>query len=240
MKPFVRLAEAQSPDGSVLTLFRHDRDRVMHVNGVELMSTRRSNSESRLAQLVCAPLAGRPRVRVLIGGLGLGFTVRAALPLLLPDARVLVVELVREVIEWNRNPEFALAGSALADSRVDAQHGDVADALRDHPGEFDGIMLDVDNGAQPLTTRGNAQLYDDDGIRLAVAALRPGGRVAYWSADRDRGFVKALHRAGLTVDAERVRAHSSGGSTHMLYVARRSHERVAIAGPSLPEASSSP
>ena len=221
MKRVERLGEATAPDGTVLTLYRHDRDYAIRAGAVELMSTRRYHSEEQLAELVCAQLRESGGARVLIGGLGLGFTLRAALRTLPADARVVVAEIVGEVIEWNRNPEYPLAAESLADPRVELVHDDVANVLRERRGEFDAIMLDVDNGAAPLTTRGNAALYRDEGIRRAVAALRPGGRLAYWSAGEDPAFEKALRRANLTVEVVRARAHSTVKSWHTIFVAQR-------------------
>jgi spermidine synthase len=220
MKRFEALAEATAPDGTVLSLHRHDGAYFIRVNGVELMSTRRHHSEDRLAELVCAPLAGTAGARVLVGGLGLGFTLRAALGALAADASVLVVEIVAAVIAWNARPDWALAGAALEDPRVTVRHDDVARVLAASPAAFDGIMLDVDNGAAALTTAGNARLYRDAGIRTAAAALRPGGRLGYWSADPDPAFADALRRAGLVVEQTAVRAHVTTGARHLLSVAR--------------------
>jgi spermidine synthase len=219
VKRVERLGEAVAPDGSVLALYRHDGDYVIRVDGQELMSTRRHHSEDVLAELVCAPLAERAGARVLIGGLGLGFTLRAALRSLGPDARVVVAEIVEEVIRWNQDSGYALAADALRDPRVELRHGDVADVLRESAGGFDAIMLDVDNGAAPLTTKGNAALYRAEGIRRAAAALRPGGRLAYWSAGGDPAFEKALRQAKMAVEVTRVRAHPTLRSWHTLFVA---------------------
>lgn len=228
MKPFERLDAAAAPDGTVLTLYRHDGAYVIRVGDVELMSTRRHRSEEALAERVCGPLRDRPGARVLVGGLGFGYTLRAALALLAADARVVVAEVVAQVIAWNRNPAYPLAGAALQDPRVDLRHADVADVLRASAGgggasagTFDAVLLDVDNGADALTTAGNARLYGAAGIAAAVAALRPDGRLAYWSADPDAAFERALRRAGLAVEATRVRAHAAGGPRHTLLVARR-------------------
>lgn len=220
MKRFERLDEARAPDGSTLTLYRHDGAYLIRVDGVELMSTRRRHSEERLAELVCAPLAAAAGARVLVGGLGLGMTLRAALAALRADARVVVAELVGAVIEWNRNPDYGLAGDALRDARVDLRHADVAEVLRASPGAFDGIMLDVDNGADALTTAANAALYQAAGIGSAIAALRPGGRLAYWSAGHDPAFAAALARAGLAVTTTRARAHATAGGSHVIFVGR--------------------
>ncbi len=219
MKRLERQATAVAPDGSRLELLRHDRDYSIRVDGVDLMSTRRHASEDALAVAACAPLGSRPGARVLIGGLGLGFTLRAALAILAPDARVVVAEIVGAVIDWNREPAYRISVDALADSRVDLRHADVGDVLRESEGQFDAIMLDVDNGAEALTTAGNARLYDDGGIRLTAAALRPGGRIVWWSAQADPIFEKALRRAGLVVETATVRAHGKSGSRHTLLIA---------------------
>lgn len=221
MKRIERLGEAAAPDGAVLKLYRHDGAYAISVDGQELMSTRRHHSEDVLAEVVCLPLREAAGARVLIGGLGLGFTLRAALRSLAPDARVVVAEIVEEVIRWNRNPEYALAADALADPRVDLRHDDVANVLAAEPGGFDGIMLDVDNGAAALTTKGNAGLYRAQGIRRAAAALRSGGRLAYWSAVDDPAFEKALRRERLEVEVTRARVHPSLKSWHTIFVARR-------------------
>jgi spermidine synthase len=217
-----------APDGTVLTLHEHDGDYVIRVNGVELMSTRRHASEERLAELACLPARNTPGAQVLIGGLGFGFTLRAALRCLASDARVVVAELLPEVVAWNENPSFALAREALADARVDVRLVDVACVLEHSPGLFDAIMLDVDNGADPLTTAGNARLYRDEGIATTIAALRPGGRVAYWSAQADPAFEGLLRRAGLIVRVTKVRAHGSAhgsrGPWHRMLVAHRAEQ----------------
>ena len=221
MKPHERLAEATTPDGTVLILYRHDGEYLLRANGSELMSTRRSHSEERLAELACAPLGTVAGASVLIGGLGFGFTLKAALELLGPDARVVVAELLREIIDWNRNPNYDLSGAELADPRVEVRHVDVAKVLGDGVAAYDAIVLDTDNGAESVTTRSNARLYRDKGIRMAMAALKPGGRLAYWLAEPDPRFVKSLERAGLAVTVESVRAHPTSGPYHTLLVSQR-------------------
>lgn len=221
MKRFECLEQATAPDGTVLTLHRHDGAYLVRAGGVELMSTRRHHSEERLAELACAPLGGQPGARALIGGLGLGFTLRAALRALAADASVVVAELVAAVIAWNANPAYPLAGAALRDPRVTLRHADVVDVLREGAGGFDAVLLDVDNGAAPLTTAGNARLYGGAGVAEAVAALRPGGRLAYWAAADEPAFERRLRQAGLTVEVTRVRAHVTSGPRHTLYVGRR-------------------
>jgi spermidine synthase len=223
MKRHERLDQTTAPDGTVLTLGRHDGAYTIRVGTVELMSTRRHHSEERFAELACAPLATRAGARVLIGGLGLGFTLRAALRVLAPDARVVVAELVEGVIRWNLTPEYGLAADALADARVALRHADVADVLREARGSaggYDAIMMDVDNGTDAITHAGNAALYEARGIRLAMDALRAGGRLAYWAAQDEPAFEATLRLAGLTVEVSRERAHAtSGPRQHVLYVA---------------------
>jgi spermidine synthase len=204
----------------MLVLFRHDGDYLIRADGAELMSTRHHHSEDQLAVAGCAPLRDRVNARVLIGGLGFGFTLKAALRLLASDARIVVVELMRAVIEWNAHPDYALAGAALRDPRVELRRADVAHILRESTGQFDAIMLDVDNGPDPMTTSGNGALYTDAGIRLATAALRSGGRLVYWSAQDDRKFERSLRRAGLTTETSRVWSHGTSGTLHTLFVAR--------------------
>jgi spermidine synthase len=222
MKPHERLAEATAPDGTCLTLIRHDGAYLLRANGAELMSTRRSHSEVELADVACTPIADRDAPHVLIGGLGLGFTLRAALRVLASDARVTDAEIVQAVIDWNRNPDWGLSVDALGDPRVRVRHADVLDVLRTSVAAFDAIMLDVDNGAEAMVTAKNSALYRDTGIKAAVAALRPHGVLAYWSAIADAPFVKALRGAGLTVTTQRSRAHGSTGPYHEIIVARPS------------------
>jgi len=219
MKPLERLGEAKTPDGTVLQLYRHDGAYLIRADGVELMSTRRHLSEDKLAEVACAPLATKPKARVLIGGLGLGFTLREALRHLGPDAEVVVAELVAEVIEWNANPEYALSAEAMADPRVRIVHEDVSKVLRNNVGGFHAIMLDTDNGPEGMIMKENSRLYATRGIAATMAALKPEGTIAYWSVGDDPGFVRALENAGLEVKAMKVRAHATSGPFHTLYIA---------------------
>ncbi|HEX6049511.1 MAG TPA: hypothetical protein VFZ21_09585 [Gemmatimonadaceae bacterium] len=221
MKRFERLDQATTPDGTILTLIRHDREYMIRVGCVELMSTRQHHSEEKLAELVCGPFRETPDAHVLIGGLGFGFTLAAVLRSIGPDSRVVVAELVAAVIEWNTNPEYDLAGAALRDERVELRHDDVANVMQASRGAFDAIILDVDNGPDALTTAGNGALYRESGIRTAVAALRPNGRLAYWSASDDAAFEAALRRAGLTVERIRVPRRAGSRSKHTIFVAQR-------------------
>ena len=221
MKRYERLGEARTPNGTVIALYRHDGAYLIRADGVELMSTRRHLSEDRLADVACAPLREHPGARVLIGGLGLGFTLRAALRQLRSDAEVVVAEMVAEVIEWNADPRFELSAEAMRDARVRVVHDDVVNVLRANPAGFDAIMLDTDNGPDGMLISENAALYAARGVSDTVAALRAGGVVAYWSVGDDPKFVTALRRAGLEVETQRVRAHATRGTTHTLYLATR-------------------
>ncbi len=229
MKPFKRLGDARTPDGSLLELFSHDGSYLIRANGIELMTSRRHLSEDRLAEVACAPFKDSPLARVLVGGLGLGFTLRAALKELRDSAEVVVAELMAEVIAWNANPEWNISVEAMQDPRVRIVQDDVYKVLRTNPGGFDALMLDTDNGPDGLLMSENAALYEKRGIEITIAALRPSGVIAYWSVGEDRSFVGALQRAGLSVEAIRVRAHETAGPMHWLYVARRKGEARARA-----------
>ena len=219
MKPLERLGEARTPNGTVLALYRHDGAYLIRADGVELMSTRRHLSEDRLAEVACAPLQEVVGARVLIGGLGLGFTLRAALRHLREDAEIVVAELVAEVIAWNADPRYGLSVDAMRDPRVRVVHDDATDVLRVNPAGFDAIMLDTDNGPEGMLMSENARLYATRGIAVTVAALRPGGSIVYWSVGDDAKFVAALRGSGLAVRTLHVRAHDTAGPMHTLYVA---------------------
>ena len=222
MKPTRLLDRAATPDGTPLTLHEHDGILSIRVGGLELMSARQHHSEERMAELACADLGGRRRAAVLIGGLGLGFTLRETLRHLAGDATVVVAELVPAVIAWNRNPAYRLAADVIDDPRVELVVGDVAEVLGESRGRFDRIMLDVDNGARGLTVAGNDGLYGSTGLGTARAALRPGGRLVIWSAGPDPRFVARMEEAGFTVEVVKARTHPTGGSWNSLFVGTRS------------------
>jgi spermidine synthase len=221
LKPWELLGRARTPDGTDLTLTRHDREYVIMANGKPLMSSRMHGSEQALATLV-VPRVRRPGACVLVGGLGMGFTLRATLDLLPADATVVVVELVPEVIEWNRDVLGPLAGYPLRDPRVSVETGDVAGMLQSSTGQFDAVLLDVDNGPDAFTATTNAHLYSDQGLAAAHAALRAGGVLAVWSAWEDRRFEQRLRYAKFSVAVERVRGRlKKGGPKHTIFVAGR-------------------
>lgn len=221
MKPLERLGEARTPNGTIIAFFRHDGAYLIKADGVELMSTRRHLSEDRLAEVACAPFRTKPDARVLIGGLGLGFTLRAALKELRRDAEVVVAEFLSDVISWNANPDYNLSADAMSDTRVKIVLDDVVNVLRDNRDGFDAIMLDTDNGPEGLLMSENARLYAMRGIATTMSALRAGGVIAYWSVGDDTKFVDMLQRSGLAVRTMRVRAHDTAGPMHTLYIATR-------------------
>lgn len=227
MKRWIKLAEAKTPDGQDLSLWDRDGDRVIRIGSAELMSTRQHSSEERLAELSCERAKSIPNARVLVGGLGFGFTLAAALKLLRPDAVVIVAEMMPAVVAWNRDPTLGLPGAIpLADKRVRIEERDVGRIMDKNHGVFDAIMLDVDNGPDALTTSGNASLYDDIGLARVRGATKKGGIVGFWSAAPDKSFVKRFGRAGFTVEADQTRAHAEGrdglgaGSRHHLFIGR--------------------
>ncbi|MFM7075092.1 MAG: spermidine synthase, partial [Planctomycetaceae bacterium] len=212
---------ATTPDGTPLTLHEHDGAVSIRVGTVELMSTRQHHSEEMLAKLACTGLRDRAGAAVLIGGLGLGFTLRETLCHVAADATVVVAELVPAVIAWNRNPAYGLAADVIDDPRVEIVAGDVADVLAASRGRFHGIMLDVDNGASGLTSAANEGLYASAGLGACRAALAPGGRLAVWSAVPDARFVTRMEEAGFAVDVVKARTHATGGSWTWIFVGTR-------------------
>lgn len=221
MKKWSLLEEVKTPDGSLMTLHTHDGTYVIRVNGRELMSTRHFASEEKLAEFACLPVSKRTSPRVLIGGLGLGFTLRAALRSLPQKSEVIVAELLPEVVAWNKNPAYGLAGESLADPRTIIQMGDVADIIARADSAFDAIMLDVDNGTTAMSTAGNKSLYQRQGLANIWKALRPAGLTVFWSAQEEPIFAKQMQKAGFKLDIRQVRAHATGGSIHTLLIGRR-------------------
>jgi spermidine synthase len=186
----------------------------------DLMNSRVHGSEKALAELACERLGHVQQPRLLVGGLGMGFTLAAALATVGPGAEVVVAELVPEVVDWNRSLIGAPAGHPLADRRSNIYVGDVGDLIRQSAGGFDAILMDVDNGPEALVRRENAWLYTDAGLRATRIALRPRGVLAVWSASMDRAFTKRLERAGFDVREHVVRPHRAGkGPRHVIWIA---------------------
>jgi len=223
VKPWELLGQASSRDGTVLKLIRRSDEYIILANGKSLMSSRMHGSEEALATFACRRARMLQRPSVLIGGLGMGFTLRATLDLLPPDAMVVVAELVPAVVEWNRGPLGPLAGHPLKDPRVRVEVDDVGVILRSHRGRFDAVLLDVDNGPAAFAASNNAGLYDDHGIAAALAALRMDGVLAVWSAREDPKFGQRLRRGGFAVEVERVRGGlKKGGPRHTVFLGHKS------------------
>ncbi len=220
MKPWEVLGRAPGPEGGEFVLHHRDGEFVIRVHGQELMSSRVHGSEEAMARLGCEGLRSTPGVRVLVGGLGLGYTLRATLEALGPGASVVVAELAAAIVEWNRGPLAPLAGRPLEDPRVQVEVADVRKVMRGG-GPWHAILLDVDNGPAALTRASNASLYDSSGLATAHEALVPGGRLVVWSAGPDERFTTRLAKAGFKVETHAVSAGRGRGTRHTLFVARR-------------------
>ncbi|MHB8769374.1 MAG: polyamine aminopropyltransferase [Syntrophales bacterium] len=222
MLPWQLLDSMQVPgENTYLRLYRRGGEFSIRLDGSELMNSRVHGSEDAMAELACARISSLPCPRVLIGGLGMGYTLAAALNRLGPESRVVVAELVPAVAAWNRGPLAALAGHPLADDRVTVREVDVAHILRAEQRAYDAILLDVDNGPQGLTRKSNAWLYTPTGLEAVFTALRPAGVFALWSAGPERAFALLLRKRGFVVAEERVRARGSRGGYHTIWIAGR-------------------
>lgn len=221
MKPTRTLASTLTPDGATLTLHKHDGHYFLKVAGLQLMSTTASSSEEQMAELSCAILPKKPRI--LIGGLGFGFTLKRVLELTGPDAIVEVAELMPEIVAWNREHLHEVNGRLLDDPRVKIRIQDVYEIIdRCGTDRYDAILLDVDNGPDPFVQKGNERLYQGAGLVRIKGALQPKGRVIFWSAHQDQSFVKLLSRSFKNVEAISAKAYPKAKRfTHTLFVADR-------------------
>jgi spermidine synthase len=221
MIPWRQLDRAQVPGGEgEMCLYARGAEFSIRVAAQELMNSRVYASEDALSEIGCGRVAERKHARVLIGGLGMGYSLRSALTALGPDAKVVVAELVPAVVRWNREHFGHLANHPLRDRRVVVREDDVGAVMAEQRASFDAILLDVDNGPNGLTRLENDSLYGDTGLLRAMAALRPKGVLGVWSAGADRGFVKRLRKAGFDVDEIPNRSRGGGrGSRHTLWLA---------------------
>jgi spermidine synthase len=218
-RPWELLGRTQTPEGRDLTLVRRGHELIILADGKPLMSSRMHGSEEALATEGCVRARLLEKPSVLVGGLGMGYTLRATLDLLPGAARVVVAELLPEVVSWNRGPLGPLAGNPLDDPRVQVELGDVGRVLREHRARHDAILLDVDNGPMAFTQTGNTSLYSDAGLAAARAALRPGGVLAVWSAWNDVKFEHRLRHAGFTAQTVHVRGRlKKGGPHHTIFL----------------------
>jgi spermidine synthase len=222
VKPFELLGQTISRDGTVLKLIRRDDEYIVLADGKSLMSSRMHGSEEALATFACRRALKLGQPSVLVGGLGMGFTLRAALNLLPADATVVVAELVPAVVEWNRGPLGPLAGQPLTDRRVRIEIEDVAVTLGSRSAQFDAVLLDVDNSPAAFSDSNNAGLYDDRGIATAYAALKMNGVLAIWSARDDRKFEQRLRNGKFAVEVEHVRGRlKKGGPRHTIFLGHK-------------------
>lgn len=219
--PWILLDSAKLPDGSgELRLKKRGAEFSIMLGPIELMNSRLSGSEEALATLSCRRIGSQDRPRVLIGGLGMGFTLRAALAELGPDATITVAELVPSVVAWARGPMADVFGDSLDDPRVSIHEGDVGRLIRSGEAAYDAIMLDVDNGPEGLTRKANDGLYDRTGLKAARVALRPNGVLAVWSSGPNRDFTRRLGETGFAVEEIKVRANGArGGARHVIWIA---------------------
>ncbi|AZO21462.1 MULTISPECIES: hypothetical protein [unclassified Mesorhizobium] len=220
MIPWVQLASARTPDGAQeLRLKQRGAEFSIMLGTNELMNSRLSGSEEALAKLSCERIAGRKQPRILIGGLGMGFTLRAALAALDGDAAVTVAELVPEVVAWARGPMAGVFDGCLDDPRVTIREADVGQSIRAEAAAWDAILLDVDNGPEGIVYKGNDSLYSAAGLAGARAALKPGGVLAVWSQGPDSGFTRRLKQAGFIVAGINARARGKRGARHVIWIA---------------------
>jgi spermidine synthase len=219
MTPWLHLDSARVPGGGELRLKRRGAEFSIMLGANELMNSRLSGSEEALATLAAERLRGRKAPDVLIGGLGMGFTLRAALAAFGVDARITVAELVPAVVAWARGPMAEIFAGSLDDPRVTVREGDVGALIRESRAAFDAILLDVDNGPDGLSRKANDRLYDAEGLAAALAALSPGGVLAVWSSGPDAAFTGRLRRAGCHVEEKMVRAHrGKSGAKHLIWL----------------------
>lgn len=223
MIPWTLLDTAQIPGGQgELRLKRRGPEFSIMLGNIELMNSRLSGSEEALATLSCERIHSRSQPRILIGGLGMGFTLRAALAVLGAKARIVVAELIPAVVAWARGPMAEVFGASLTDPRVSIEEGDVGRLIRSGRSTYDAIVLDVDNGPEGLIREANDGLYYAEGLTAARMALRPGGVLAVWSSGPDRHFTSRLRKAGFRVDEVTVRANGQrGGARHVIWIATR-------------------
>ncbi|TPN76856.1 hypothetical protein FJ987_03570 [Mesorhizobium sp. CU2] len=222
MIPWVQLDSARTPDGAQeLRLKRRGAEFSIMLGTNELMNSRLSGSEEALATLSCQRLAGRLRPNILIGGLGMGFTLRAALAAFGADAAITVAELVPAVVAWARGPMSEIFAGCLDDPRVAIREADVGQLIGAGKAAWDAILLDVDNGPEGIVHKGNDRLYNAAGLATALAALKPGGLLAVWSQGPDSGFTRRLKQAGFAVEEINVRARAKRGARHVIWIAAK-------------------
>ena len=238
MKPQIKLATTSTPDGGTMELFQHDRDFLIKVNGQGLMNSRRHESELELARLGCAHLSTHESPRVLIGGLGMGYTLRQTLDMLGPGASVVVSEVLSAVADWNREYLKELNSQPLDDKRTRLIIGDIIPLIAQSSGQFDAILLDVDNGPSAVTDSGNQRLYSHAGIQACRRALRKSGSLAIWSSEPSKTFEQLLMKCGFHVRRYKGKAHKDGNSKPLYIWVAAEDETILPPGGGEPDTSS--
>lgn len=222
MKPTVQIDATTTPDGTIVSLYEHDGDYSIYAGRQQLMSSRQHESELELARIGCARIATHRAPRLLIGGLGMGYTLRQALDMLPPQSEIIVAELLPAVVRWNRDILGALCNHPLHDKRVQLQIGDVLDIMRGAPDSFDAVLLDVDNGPQACTTGSNQSIYTPPGLKTCMKSLHTKGCLAVWSSGSDKRFENLLHRLRLHVRAcPAAASQSSKRFSRCIWIASR-------------------
>ncbi|MCB0416518.1 MAG: hypothetical protein KDD39_02630 [Bdellovibrionales bacterium] len=221
MKPWTLIDKTITPDGDQMTLSERDGEYTIRVNGLELMATRRYSSEEQLAEIVCEKLKTKTP-RILIGGLGFGFTLKAALRALPTTKLIVVAELLEAVISWNQEPSYGLAHEALEHPRVTVLHADVKEVIKRYPNGFDAILLDVDNGPTAFTVKDNDHLYSPQGLEAILKCLKRDGIAAFWSSTKDPVFLKRLAATGMEYSVHASHACGKKGPLHQIYLLHKS------------------
>ena len=223
MIPWEEIDQSEIPgQEGELTLMKRGTEFSIRISGTELMNSRLHGSEDALAVLACRRIARRSDRRILIGGLGMGYTLAATLKQSGPDTHIILSELVPSVVEWNRKYLGHLAGMPLDDPRVSMKIGDVSEAIRKMKSAWDAILLDVDNGPDGLTRKANDHLYGSPGLKAAFSALRPGGVLAVWSSGADEAFTRRLEQCGFRAETVSVRGRERGkGGRHTIWIAEK-------------------
>ena len=225
MIPWALIGRALVPGGGELRLMQRGTEFSIMLGTIQLMSSHRTGSEEALATFSCDRIRDHKRPHILIGGLGMGFTLRAALTVVRPDARITVAELVPAVVAWARGPLAGIFKAALKDPRLDIYEGDVGRLIGSSRLTYDAILLDVDNGPEGLTRQANDKLYDLEGLRAARCALKPCGILAVWSSTPSKPFTERLRASGFSADQIKIHASTSGGARSVIWIARPVDER---------------
>ncbi|HSG42004.1 MAG TPA: MnmC family methyltransferase [Anaerolineales bacterium] len=232
MKPTIKLATIKTPDGGEMVLYKHDHDFSIQINGHELMNNRQHESEMELARLGCAHLTGKQKPQVMIGGLGMGYTLRQTLDMLSSDAKVVVSELLPAVFNWNQDFLGELNNHPLDDQRAEIIIGDIYQLLSQSKNKFDTILLDIDNGPSAIVDSNNQRLYTPTGIQLCRQALRNKGCLAVWSGNPSKAFEQVLTSCGFHVQQYQLKPYKrSKKASYFVWVASEDIRKIPPSSP---------